>query len=43
MRNWPDNGEGIIEQQRQYAATLGVEHGVRYAEEFRRVVLNPLG
>jgi LmbE family N-acetylglucosaminyl deacetylase len=43
MSLWPDNGEAIIEQQRQYAATLGVERGVTYVEEFRRVVINPLG
>lgn len=43
IRLWPENGEAVIRQQRELAAVLGVEHGVRYAEEFRRVVINPLG
>lgn len=42
MRLWPDGGEAVIQQQREYAAVLGVEHGVRYVEAFRRVVVNPL-
>jgi len=39
---WPENGEAVIVQQRQFAHVLGVEHGVRYVEEYRRVVVNPL-
>ncbi len=39
---WPEGGEAVIRQQREVAAVLGVEHGVRYVEEFRRVVVNPL-
>lgn len=39
---WPDHGEAIIRQQRDMAAVLGVEHGMGYAEEFRRVVVNAL-
>ena len=42
MRLWPEQGEAIIRQQRELAAVLGLEHGVGYAEEFRRVVVNPL-
>lgn len=42
MRLWPDNGEAVIEQQRAVALALGLQHGARYAEEFRRVVVNPL-
>lgn len=42
VRLWPENGETVIRQQREYAASLGVEHGMRYAEAFRRVVVNPL-
>jgi LmbE family N-acetylglucosaminyl deacetylase len=42
IRLWPDEGESIIRQQREQARTLGAEHGMRYAEEFRRVVVNPL-
>ena len=42
MKLWPDRGEAVIHQQRELAALLGLEHGVRYAEEFRRVVVNPL-
>jgi LmbE family N-acetylglucosaminyl deacetylase len=40
---WPDNGRSIIDEQRQYASVRGAEHGVRYVEEFRRIVINPLG
>jgi LmbE family N-acetylglucosaminyl deacetylase len=43
IRLWPENGEAVIRQQRELASVLGVEHGVRYVEEFRRVVINPLG
>jgi LmbE family N-acetylglucosaminyl deacetylase len=43
MRLWPENGEAVIGQQRELASVLGVEHGARYVEEFRRVVINPLG
>lgn len=39
---WPENGEAIVRQQRELAAVRGIEHGVRYAEVFRRVVVNPL-
>lgn len=42
MRLWPDNGVSIIQQQRELASVIGIEHGVRYAEEFRRIVVNPL-
>lgn len=42
LRLWPENGEVVIRQQREYAAALGVEHGVRYAEAFRRIAVNPL-
>jgi len=42
IRLWPDNGEVLIEQQRREAETIGAEHGFRYAEAFRRVVVNPL-
>jgi LmbE family N-acetylglucosaminyl deacetylase len=43
MRLWPDNGEAIVQQQRELAALLGLEHGFRYAEAYRRIVVNPLG
>lgn len=39
---WPEQGEAVIRQQREAAAALGAEHDVRYVEEFRRVVVNPL-
>ncbi|MGH2442532.1 MAG: PIG-L deacetylase family protein [Chloroflexota bacterium] len=39
---WPENGEGVIMEQRRVAAAVGTEHGVRYAEGFRRIVVNPL-
>jgi LmbE family N-acetylglucosaminyl deacetylase len=42
IRLWPDNGEAVIESQRALASVIGVEHGMGYAEEFRRVVVNPL-
>ncbi len=42
IRLWPENGEAIIRQQRELASVLGAEHGFRYAEEFRRIVVNPL-
>jgi hypothetical protein len=42
IRLWPENGEAIIRQQREYAAVIGTEHGMGYAEAFRRVVVNPL-
>jgi LmbE family N-acetylglucosaminyl deacetylase len=42
IRLWPENGEAIIRQQREYAAVIGTEHGMMYAEAFRRVVVNPL-
>lgn len=42
IRLWPENGEVVIRQQRDLAAVRGLEHGVRYAEEFRRIVVNPL-
>jgi LmbE family N-acetylglucosaminyl deacetylase len=42
IRLWPENGEAIIRQQREYAAAIGTEHGMAFAEAFRRVVVNPL-
>ena len=42
LRLWPEQGEAVIRQQRELAAVLGLEHGVRYVEEYRRVVVNPL-
>lgn len=39
---WPEQGEAVIRQYREWASVAGVRHGVRYAEEFRRVVVNPL-
>lgn len=42
IRLWPDNGELVIEEQRALAAVIGRERGMGYAEEFRRVVVNPL-
>jgi LmbE family N-acetylglucosaminyl deacetylase len=42
VRLWPENGEAIVRQQRELAGVLGVEHGVAYVEEFRRIVVNPL-
>jgi len=42
VRLWPENGEGVIRQQRAAALVAGLEHGVLYAEEYRRVVVNPL-
>jgi LmbE family N-acetylglucosaminyl deacetylase len=42
IRLWPENGEAVIRQQRELASVLGVQYGVRYAEEFRRVIVNPL-
>ena len=38
MALWPDGGEAVIRRQRDLAALLGEERGVRYAEEFRRVL-----
>jgi LmbE family N-acetylglucosaminyl deacetylase len=43
IRLWPENGEAVIREQHELASVRGVEHGVRYVEEFRRVVINPLG
>ncbi|HZS93637.1 MAG TPA: PIG-L deacetylase family protein [Chloroflexota bacterium] len=42
IRLWPENGEGVIRQQRAAALIAGLEHGVLYAEEYRRIVVNPL-
>lgn len=42
MKLWPDGGDAVIDQQRVAAAAAGLGHGVRYAEEYRRVVVNPL-
>lgn len=42
IRLWPENGEAIVRQQRELAAVIGIEHGMASAEEFRRVVVNPL-
>jgi LmbE family N-acetylglucosaminyl deacetylase len=42
MKLWPDAGEAIISAQRAYAAMIGTEHGMPYAEAFRRIVVNPL-
>jgi LmbE family N-acetylglucosaminyl deacetylase len=39
---WPENGELVIRQQTELASVLGLQYGVRYAEEFRRIVVNPL-
>lgn len=39
---WPENGEAVIRQQRELAGLIGLDHGVQYAEEYRRVVVNPL-
>ncbi len=42
IRLWPDNGEAIVRRQRELAALTGLEHGMIYAEAFRRVVVDPL-
>lgn len=42
VRLWPEQGEALIEEQRQLAAAAGAEHGMTYAEEFRRVLAGPL-
>lgn len=42
IRLWPDNGEGVIREQRRTAELAGLRYGVRYAEEYRRVIVNPL-
>lgn len=42
IRLWPDNGDAVIAQQRAVAQVAGISHGVLYAEEFRRIVVNPL-
>jgi LmbE family N-acetylglucosaminyl deacetylase len=42
VRLWPDDGEAVIGEQRALAEVIGREHGMGYAEEFRRVVVNPL-
>lgn len=42
IRLWPEEGEAVIRQQREVASVLGLSHGVRYVEEYRRVVVNPL-
>jgi LmbE family N-acetylglucosaminyl deacetylase len=42
IRLWPENGEAVIRQQTELASALGERYGARYAEEFRRVVVNPL-
>jgi len=42
IRLWPEAGEAVMRQQREHASVLGVEHGVQYAESYRRVVVNPL-
>lgn len=42
MKLWPDNGEAVIAQQREMARLIGMQHGMTYAEEYRRVVVNPL-
>lgn len=39
---WPDNGEAIVEEQREQARLAGLRHGVRYAEEYRRILPSPL-
>jgi LmbE family N-acetylglucosaminyl deacetylase len=42
IRLWPESGEAVIRQQRELASVLGIQYGADYAEEFRRVVVNPL-
>ncbi len=42
LRLWPDAGEAIVRQQREEAASLGLEQGVQYAEAFRRIIASPL-
>lgn len=42
VRLWPDGGEAVIEEQRRLAAAVGADHGMTYAEEFRRVLAGPL-
>ncbi len=39
---WPENGEAVIREQREVAEEAGRRHGVHYAEEYRRVLVNPL-
>jgi LmbE family N-acetylglucosaminyl deacetylase len=39
---WPENGEAVVRQQREVAGVIGSAHGMGYAEEFRRVVVDPL-
>jgi LmbE family N-acetylglucosaminyl deacetylase len=43
MKLWPDNGWAVVQEQKDYARVIGVEHGMGYAEEYRRIVVNPLG
>ena len=42
IKLWPETGEAVIRQQREMSELIGLEHGMRYAEEYRRVVVNPL-
>jgi LmbE family N-acetylglucosaminyl deacetylase len=42
MEQWPQKGEELIEQQRERAATLGAARGMRFAEEFRRILSDQL-
>jgi LmbE family N-acetylglucosaminyl deacetylase len=42
LKLWPENGESVIRQQREMLHVAGLERGVSYAEEYRRVVVNPL-
>lgn len=42
IKLWPENGESVIQQQREMLHVAGLEHGIAYAEEYRRVVVNPL-
>ncbi len=39
---WLENGEVLIEEQRERAASVGAAQGMGYAEEFRRVIADQL-
>lgn len=41
MRLWPDQGEGIVAEQRAEAMVNAIGRGYRYAETFRRVIASP--
>lgn len=42
IKLWPDGGEAVVQQQRDLARLAGLQHGMTYAEEYRRVVVDPL-